>query len=165
MWFQHAVESGGRAPLKSSSLHLVPEVCCLVCSNSFLTPVVLAARCVHHLQKVVCEMQHAQRNPMAEHPDSHCYNRGPARSHLVPMALLPRLFYCLSLCPGSVTCRCCLQEGSVTRRCCLQEGSVTCRCCLQEGSVTCRCCLQEGSVTCRCCLQEGSLRHVPGSLR
>ena len=117
-------------------------------------------------------MQHAQRNPMAEHPDSHCYNRGPARSHLVPMTLLPHLFYCLSLCSGSVTCRCCLQEGSVTCRwrlqegsvtcrCCLQEGSVTCRCCLQEGSVTCRCCLQEGSVTCRCCLQEGSVRHVP----
>ena len=50
-WFQHAVKFGGRALLKSSSLHLVPEVCCLVCSNSFLTPVVLAARCVHHLQK------------------------------------------------------------------------------------------------------------------
>ena len=45
--FQHAVELGGRALLKSSSLHLVPEVCCLVCSNSILT-FVLAAR--HVLQ-------------------------------------------------------------------------------------------------------------------
>ena len=40
------MELGGRALLKSS-LHLVPEVCCLVCSNSILT-FVLAAR--HVLQ-------------------------------------------------------------------------------------------------------------------
>ena len=125
IWWQSTlkiiVTSPGARGLLPGVLKLLSHPCC---PGMYIT-----------FRKVVCDMQHAQQNPIAEHPDSHCYNRGPARSHLVPVALLPRLFYCLSLCPGSVTCRCCLQEGSVTCRCCLQEGSVTCRCCLQEGGV------------------------------